>query len=229
MQKQGILLGSAIIAIGVLALLINLGVIAHLDNLTLGCGLLLVSFLFFRIYHADRQKWWALIPACLCAFLGVVMVVQTFWDFAGELVGAGFLWACTIAFGYIFSRNKQHWWAVIPAGICFTLGSVVLISGFDLLDNDFEAVVFFLGLGLTFVFLWSQRGDGIATDWAMIPAVVMIALALMIYIENVRWLDWEIALPVLLIGVGLFLVTRKSRIRSDKMAGPPFAEDREPE
>lgn len=221
MQKKGILIGLIFIAIGILALLNNLGIISHVDHLPIGAALLVISFLFFRIYNGDRQKWWALLPALICLFLGVVMVLQIFWNITDELIGAGILWCCAAAFGSVYFKNNRHWWAVLPAGIFFTLGTVVLIEGFDLLDDELVTVVFLLGSGLTFVFLWSQKSESNRTGWAIIPAAVIFVLALLIYVENVRWLNWEIVLPVLLIGFGIYLVMRTSRDRSKETTGPP--------
>lgn len=169
-QKSRLYLGIAIITFGVLALLVNTNILRGLDDLVGGALLLLVALFFFMIYNRDKRKWWPLLPGTVLAVLGAGVILDLFIPFASDLTGAAFMYSIFAVFAIVFSRDKDNWWAAIPAGVTFTLGTIVLVDSFDLLSSDMNGVIFFLGIGLTFLYLFSLRQDIKNLDWAIWPA-----------------------------------------------------------
>ncbi|MBN1479705.1 hypothetical protein EH223_17490 [candidate division KSB1 bacterium] len=213
-QKSGAYIGAIIIIIGVLALLMNINILENFDNLFGGVLLLAGALVFFSLYHRNRAQWWPLLPGTVFAVLGVGVFLDTFIPFASDLLGAAFMYAIFAVFGFVFNRDRASWWAIIPAGVFFTLGTIVLVDSLDLLDSDLNGVVFFLGLGLTFFYLWSLRHEIKNLDWAIWPAGVLLALALFVYLNQVRWMREELIFPLLIILVGVIIIvlgTRKKK------------------
>ncbi len=205
-RKTNLYIGGVIILIGILSLLANTNVLYGVDDLLGGLFLLIVAFVFFNIYNGDRSKWWPLLPATILAFLGVGVLLQTFLPIDSDILGAAFMFAVFAVFGYVYTREPSQWWAVIPAGAAFTIGVVVLIDEFNMLDSSMSGVVFFLGLGLTFFYLWSLRQENRNLSWAIWPAVVLAILAVVAYIDATDWLDPATIFPLLLILVGVLII-----------------------
>jgi len=80
--------------------------------------------------------------------------------------------------------SRQHWWAIIPGGVLFTLAAVSVLPG--RVGNIDTGGVFFLGLGLTFllVALLAQH------SWAYIPAVILVLLGAVLGLGFGGLLDW---------------------------------------
>ena len=210
-QNKNMLVGGIIILIGVLALLVNLDILDGLQEIVGSLLFFTVAYLFYRVFNKDKSKIWALIPAVFCAALGLIIFMENFSGFNDDLSGVILFWAGAIVFGYFYISDNKKWWAVIPAGVLFTLGCVVLIDTYNLLIDDFEGSVLFLGFGLTFIFLYLQRNEENKLSWAIWPGGILSAFALFIYFQNADWMDFDFVLPVLLILVGGFLIFKASR------------------
>lgn len=210
-QKNNLYVGGIIVLIGVLILLANTNILFGLDDLLGGAFLLLVAFVFFTVYNRDRSKWWPLLPATICAVLGAGVILESFIPFVSDLLGAGFMLAIFAVFAFVYTREPSQWWAVIPAGVAFTLGIVILVDSFNVMSSDMGGVVFFLGLGLTFYYLWSLRNDNANLSWAIWPSSVLLILAGVVYIDQVDWLGDEYILPIILVFVGVLIIANGMR------------------
>ncbi|NIA30492.1 MAG: hypothetical protein GWP06_11350 [Actinobacteria bacterium] len=209
-KNKNMLIGILIIFIGILALLINMNVIPNAQDFVGGMFFLIVAYLFYRLYQKKRV-WWPLLLALFFACIGVVLVIQNFVYVPDNIIGAAFFWCGAVVFAYLYVKNKRRWWALLSAGTCVTLGTIVLIDAFHLLSGDQDGVVFFLGLGLSFMLLYLQRNSENKLDWAIYPGAASLLLALFLYFQNVDWMSGDYFLPIVLILVGGFLIFRASR------------------
>lgn len=205
------LVGGIIILIGILALLANLDILDGLEEILGSLLFFTVAYLFYRVFKKDKNKIWALIPAVFCAALGVIIFMENFSGFNEDLSGVILFWAGALVFAYFYINDNKKWWAVIPAGVLFTIGSVVIIETYNLLLYDLEGTVLFLGFGLTFIFLYLQRNEENKLQWAIWPGGILSAIALFIYIQSTDWMDFDFILPAILILVGAYLIISASR------------------
>ncbi len=205
-RNRGLGIGIAITAIGLLAILANLQVIHSTEHL-LGAGIFwVIAYVFFQAFRNNKSRRWSLWCAILFAILGAAAIARLFWHFPDELISLIFLWGGAILFGSIYANKAKHWWAIIPAGLFFTLGAMVAIDAFQLLPNKHRGVIFFFGVGLTFVYLWSQGNALARLTWAKYPAAAMILVALGIFIESADWLRWDVLLPAAMVLMGAFIL-----------------------
>jgi hypothetical protein len=196
--------GVLLIIGGIIFLLENLGLIA-IGEAFWGILLGIAAIGFLSVYFSNRENWWALIPGIVLLSVGALIILNVlFPGDTGALGGVIVLGGIGLAFLLVYLTNREHWWAIIPAGVMLTLSVVVLlgevITGFEV------GGIFFLGLGLTFAVVAILPTPHGQMKWAFIPAGVLIFMGLLITaalspLINYIW-------PVALILAGLFLVFR---------------------
>ena len=69
----------------------------------------------------------------------------------------------------MYFSDTSRWWAIIPAGVLLTLGTISVLDEFNGGDNG---GIFFLGLGLTFILVAILPG-GSSRSWAYIPGIIL--------------------------------------------------------
>lgn len=150
-----------------------------------------------------RDNWWMAIPGFVLLGLSATILVDEFlpgFPFGGSI----FLGSIGLAFITVYVMNREHWWAIIPGGVNFTLA---VVAGLDEVTGWENGGVFFLGLATTFalVALAPATARGKMT-WAWIPAGVLFALAVVITasMEGFIGILW----PLVLVVVGGALLYR---------------------
>lgn len=110
----------------------------------------------------------------------------------GDWGGAVFLGAIGLGFAAIFTTNRAQWWAIIPAGTLLTLALVTRMA-------DAGGTVLFLGLALTFAFVWLE-----SHRWAVYPVVACLVMAAL----TANWVTgaWNIIWSLALILLGAYLL-----------------------
>ncbi len=86
-----------------------------------------IALPFIVIFARDRKNWWALIPAYVLLAVGL-MVVLLEDVLGGNLVPAYVMFAIALPFFAVYLRNRENWWALIPAGIMSVIGISFLIA-----------------------------------------------------------------------------------------------------
>lgn len=190
--------GILLIAAGIFLLLDLLGVIPNILPY-LWIVLFAISGVFFLIAYAmDRRHWWALIPGFallgLSAGGGVAVLTD---DFSGELSGAISMGGAALGFWLVSILRREHWWAIIPAGVLTTLAVLAGIG-------TGQTSVFFIGLGATFLLVFLLPSPGRRKTWALIPAAILLVIGILFrtpYMEAVNY----IGPAALILGGGYFL------------------------
>jgi len=207
-KNRSLVFGVLIIILGIVLLLHNTRIIPSSDDFFGGIFFLVVSFICFRFFKQNPRNWWIVIPALFCLLFAISLLFKNFYFYRDDLLGVAIFWCAAFAFGYIYYRDKKKWWGIIPSGTCFTLGTVVLLDVLDLTRPDFGGIVFFLGIGLTFIYLWTQANSVNKLKWAIYPAVGCLVLALFLYIESATRHGFDLFFSILLILIGLYFIIR---------------------
>lgn len=192
--------GTVLIGAGILMLLANMGILGGIGGIA---GLLILggmgAWLIHEYFNRRRQEW-LLIAGFILLGAGAATVT-------GGLAGAWFLGLAATGFLYVWRENARHWWALIPAGVMYTLTAVVLSDVYRPMQWLDGGVVFFAGIAATFLSLYLLPRHN--QTWALIPAAGSAALALVVLGATGSWF-----VPVLLIGVGLLLIRGDNRMPS---------------
>lgn len=202
--------GILLILGGALLLLVNLGVV-EIATPFWSIIFIIAGVGFLSVFISNRQQWWTLIPAMvLLALASIIFLNYAFPELGAQLGGVIILGAIGLSFVLIYLVNRENWWAIIPAGVLFTLA---LVSGLDdILQSADTGGIFFLGLGLTFFILAvlpSHRGE---LRWAFIPGSILTIIGLLILAALGQWIN--VIGPSLLILLGLLLIYRSYRKRA---------------
>lgn len=198
--------GILLLLLGGLTLLDTFNLIPGLNNiwewLMAGVFLLGGGAFLLALRNDRQQNWWAAIPGMVLLGLGLTILVSAF-PALEDLGGMIFLASIGAAFWLVYGMNHNHWWAIIPGGVLFTLALVSGIEDSFRLDGG---AVFFLGLSLTFALLALLPTGNVRWNWPWIPAAVLFALGAVLALSAENMLQF--LLPVGLIIAGLYLVAR---------------------
>lgn len=203
--------GGLLILAGVLFLLDNMGMIT-IGELIWAILLGLGGIAFLTVFITDRQHWWALIPGCTLVGVSITLFLEYFWPEAGSIAsGMIVLGSIGLSFLIIYLLNWENWWALIPAGVLFTLAVVALVE--EAYPDAETGSIFFVGLGLTFAALAILPNPIGQMRWAFIPAVVLIVIG--IVIAAVQFPVLSVVFALALIVVGVFFLFRAFQWRRE--------------
>lgn len=218
--------GLILLAVGGLLLLDRLAVVDR-EALLWGPAFAAGAVAFALVVRSGPQGWWGAIPAGALLGLAAAVVLGDVRASAGDadLAGAAFLALTGAGFLAVHLRDHRRWWALIPGGVLVTLAVVTLVEG--VVGEGSGGAVLLLGLGLTFALLTvvptgAAGSTRVRMRWPVVPAVVLLALALVVALGTV--LDERVATyvwPVLLAGAGVVLLaasvrrTRREAVRPD--------------
>jgi len=198
--------GILLITLGTLLLLSNFDIITMDWSLIIGPLFAIGGLAFLAVYLLDRNNWWALIPGLVLIALGtLIFLARVSQNAADQWSGAIFLGAIGLSFWLIYLTKTSNWWAIIPAGVLSSLAIVTLVPENWLVSGS----IFFIGLALTFAFVYILPKPEGRMKWALYPAAGLLLLGILATLGATNWLGfiWPSAL---LIGGG-FLIYRAIR------------------
>ncbi len=213
------IVGIALIGLGAVSLMQVFGILPSSGNLIaaiFGVLFLAGGLAFLSVLGADRAQWWAAIPGTILSFLGLMILMESFFPrLPGEFAGAFFMAGISTAFWVVLILNREQWWAVIPAGV---LLSIALMIAFFGLFPQYEGVgigIMFLGMGATFCSLaLLPLANGRRQNWGWIPGGILLGMGVLSMAASVELLGY--LTPVLLIAGGLALLLGTRR-KTDSM------------
>ncbi len=146
-----VLVSIFMIGVGVLALLVNLGMIDVPWTISGGGIVWLVLFTlsglaFLGIFIRSAENWWAVIPGLTLIGLGVV--ISDMFPKAYQHLSVVILLAL-LGFGFLgaFLANRGYWGLVIPGGVLLAAAAQFLVANSDF--REYSSAVLLLGFGAT--------------------------------------------------------------------------------
>jgi hypothetical protein len=202
--ESRILWGGLLVFGGVLFLLQNLNVIAFGDIFWAALFGLAGAF-FVSIVAQNRANWWALIPAFILFGIAFQILFGVIAPGLRSILGGGLvLGGLGLGFIIIYLLNREHWWAIIPAGVMFTL-AVVTILGNSNPELDTGAA-FFFGLGATFALVALAPSPSGPMLWAWAPAGILLLMGIFVLFSALDLMAY--LFPLALILAGGYLIVR---------------------
>ncbi|MEX1143548.1 MAG: hypothetical protein WEC16_01810 [Anaerolineales bacterium] len=170
------------------------------------------ALFFYDMFSRDRAQWWFGMVSLILAGIAANHVLDLFFPaFGAAIGGALFLAAIGIGFLIAYRRNAANWWAIIPAGVMFTLATISVVDDLGT-ELPFETGgLLFVGIGLTFLFLTQLRVDGERLSWAIFPAIPLLILG--IFVGLGQDASWGYIWPALLIVLGAYFLIDALRRR----------------
>jgi hypothetical protein len=190
--------GILLIAAGIFLMLDLFGVIPDILPFVWMALFAISGMVFLIAYAMDRRHWWALLPGCTLLGLSATSAVAVFMaDSISDLGGAIFLGGVALGFWLIYALHREHWWAILPAGVLTTLAVLAGIG-------TGQTAIFFIGLGATFLLVFLLPSPGVRKTWALIPTAILLLIGIVLrtpYWEVLNYLGGA----ALIIGGGYFL------------------------
>ena len=143
-STRRIFFGAALILLGGLFLFQQLFHLQfHVGAIIVAMVFALAGLGFLYVMSSKRDNWWAAIPGMVLLGLGVLIAASEFYPhFANQFGGSLFLGFIGLAFLVVLLLRHEAWWAVIPAGVLFTLALVAGVTQF--LENGLvSGAIFF--------------------------------------------------------------------------------------
>ena len=215
-KTRGMVIGGAIIIIGIFALISNLHIVTFASELFWALIFTGGAIAFWSVYYRDKKQWWALIPAGFLIMIAITIILNIIPGVSSDIIGAIFLWGLGLAFISVYVIKHTHWWAIIPGGILTTLGFIVFINQIFWVHGEFQSFVLFFGIGLTFGFLYLIKNDENKLGWAKFPAAALILFSFFLLLVSDDTILSDILFPIGIIGLGLIIVINTIRRSSKK-------------
>lgn len=210
-----IIVGIVVIVIGGLALLQSTDLLKIGDSvwdIIIPAGFLAGGAAFLYVLIADKRSWWAGIPGFTLVGLSILIALSTFFPDFGTtgLPAAIFLAFIGVSFWVIYLINREHWWAIIPGGVLFSVAALVALSG--AVKNPVFAL--FVGLGVTFGLVALLPGGVGDRKWAWIPAAVLFILGLLFMFTSEGIMKYIPAALMVVAGIVLIVLSLVRRKKS---------------
>ena len=199
-RKQGIVWGSLLIFFGVMAL------VETYTDLTAWTWVIILAaggLGLFGVYLTDRSDWGLLIPAyVLWAIAGLIALIELN-ILRDESIATYVLAAIALPFLVVFVRNRDQWWALIPAYVLLAVGGMVGLIGSGVLDDLLIPAYVMFAIAIPFFVVYARNTK---QWWALIPGGItaIIGLSFLIAETAVQYVG-----PVALILVGVWILARQ--------------------
>jgi hypothetical protein len=200
------IVGIGLIVVGALFLLQTMGIVEGILPLLWVFVFVAGGAIFLYFFWINREHWWALIPGFTLIGVGALLGLTEYGPRQLDNLAAALLLACIgLSFWIIYFINREHWWAIIPGGILFSVAVMVGLE--DVLAGDDVIVsIFFLGLALTFGAIALLPSPYGRMKWAWIPASVLFVIGVVIF--SVAVSGFKYVWPAAIIAVGLYVLYR---------------------
>jgi len=195
-----LILGTILIATGVVFLLNNFNVITLDWEILMGPVFGLGGLIFLLVFMINTDDWWALIPSTALIGLGIIIFLGQS-DFDADWVGGLFLGMLGVSFWLIYAFHPVHWWAIIPGGSLFTLAAVSVLP----YGSAFSEAGFFLGMALTFGLVYLLPKPNGRIKWALFPAGILLALGMLILLISTHFINFVWPAALLLVGGAMLI------------------------
>jgi hypothetical protein len=164
--------GFLIVGFGILWLLQEIGGFESIFGILAGLLIAASGLVFLVLFERNRAHWWAALAGFVLLGLGVLIILQRYAPaFATTYGGSLYLGGVSLAFLLAYLANRDRWWAVILAGLVFTLAVVPLLE--SLLSPAIMVGLLLFGFAATFLVVFLLPSQDGRRRWALIPTGIL--------------------------------------------------------
>jgi len=157
----------------------------------------------YGIYAMDRSEKWMLIVSYVLLVVAGLVTLVTLNVLRDEAIATYVLIAIALPFLLVFLRNREQWWALIPAYVLTAVGVMVGLTGLGVLDDLLIPAYVMFAIAIPFFVVFARDTK---KWWALIPGGVLavIGLSFLIAEASVQYIA-----PAALIIVGVWVLVRQ--------------------
>ncbi len=203
--------GVTLILVGAFFLAQQFGLLGRVQIPLTAFLLGILALLFLITFVSDRRQWWALIPGSILLGLTLLIFNDQNHFLTSAQAGALFIFSIGLPFLLIYLVDRRMGWALIPGGVLSMVALIVLLSEREMSAQTITAVIFF-GLALIFALVRVATRSSPLMGWATWVAVILAGIGALVLITGPQ--AASLVGPVVLIGLGMFLLGRALWARS---------------
>jgi hypothetical protein len=160
---------------------------------------------FLYVYLKNKGRWWALIPAYVFILIGILITLDEGFGFGDEIIGPGILGGIGLPFLFVYFRNRENWWALIPSYVLLAIGTMVGLLEFNLLTDLAVPAYILLATAIPFFFVFVRNQEN---RWALIPGGItgVMGLSFLFGTDLGKYF-----IPAIMVLVGIWLLVRVIR------------------
>ncbi len=134
-----------------------------------------VALPFLVVFLRNRDNWWALIPAYVLIAIGIIISLSE-WNVVGDdLIAPFILTIIALPFLVVFLRNRENWWALIPAYVLLVIGAMIALIELQVLDDLLIPAYVLLAIALPFFVVFVRNSKH---WWSLIPGGILALVGL---------------------------------------------------
>jgi hypothetical protein len=196
-RKQGIVWGSLLILFGIMALVETY---TDLGPWVWAIVLAAVGLLVFLVYLTDRSDYGLLIPTyVLWAVAGLIALAESN-ILLDEWIALYVLTAIALPFLVVYFRNREYWWALIPAYVLLAIGLMIVLLESGILSDLLVPAYVMFTIAIPFLVVFARDRK---LWWALIPGGILLFIGIAFLIAEAAL---EFILPVVFIILGIAIL-----------------------
>jgi hypothetical protein len=214
-RKQGLVWGGLLILFGVVGL-----VEAYADLTAWGWIAILTAagLGIFGVYLTDRSDWGLLIPAYVMWVVAGLVALITLGLLRDPFIPTYVLAAIMLPFLVAYLRDREQWWALVPAYVLLAVGVMVGLIGQRVLSELLIPAYVMFAIAVPFFVVYVRDSTH---WWALIPGGIMTIIGLSFLVAEGLF---QYVAAVALLFAGSWIVVRQFA-RREPAASPPVADE----
>lgn len=129
------------------------------------------------LFLSDRSDWLLLLASYIMLAVAVLGAVAFWGVLDGDLIGSFALLLIGAPFLAVYLRNKENWWAIIPAYILLAISLMLLLTSINFFNDKLIAPFVLFSIAIPFLVVYFKNQEH---WWALIPAYVMVVVGIMV-------------------------------------------------
>ncbi len=198
-RKQGMVWGGLLILFGIMALV---EVYTDLSPWIWVIVLTLAGLLVLLVFLSGRREYGLLLPTyILWVIAGLIALLEL--NILGDAwVPLYVLSAIALPFLAVYFRDRNQWWALIPAYVLLAVGLMVLLLESNVLSDLLVPAYVMFAIAIPFLVVFANNRKN---WWALIPGGIMVVIGTAFLIAEAAL---EFILPVVFIILGIGILVR---------------------
>ena len=219
-----LLIGIFLIILGGLIILDNLYYISFHEDFVFSFIFGAIGIIFLVTYLQNTKRIWALVLCFFFIFVGGSILMSEVYYMPDGMIGSLLLLILGTAFLVVYLKDRKNWWPVIPMGALYSIGLLVAFTEYYWRYEEYASCILFLGMGLTFGYLYLISNEENNLKWAKIPALILLVFGLFIGFGQFLSFNEDLIFPSFLILIGAVIILYhvfKGKKQPEEVIGMP--------